>query len=353
MKRPSQRTVRRLRRVSQELQWQLLRRTIRFGWARAAWLRAAEDPTRTSLRRLLVRVRVFPPTVTAPLDSLGVPGAQIRMHVGSPWDQVAAHLWTDEPRGYEDPVSALVTALGRRSSRVVVVGANTGFYCLTLGTADATPRIDAVEPWPPAVERLHANLALNGLIDRVVVWPVAAGPDEGTLPLHVPPPLGADWPFEMSASLSPTYRSRHEDTFHVAVTTIDAIRAADPTPIDLILVDAEGYDREVLAGAVRTIASDEPIIFTEVTSDEIDAMNDLLTESGFVTVELAPGGLWVRERMVRPVHVFGHVLDSATDTACWVSAVLPPSRLPDLVVAATACGLPVYGAPAARSTGCG
>jgi len=346
VKRGNERIARLRDRVSLELQRQLVRRTVRFARARQAWLRAAEDPARTRLRRLLTQVRVFPPTVSAPLDSLGVPGARIRMHVGAPWDQVAALLWTEHASRYEPPVSALVVALARRSARVAIVGANTGFYCVALGVADTTTRIDAVEPWPPAVERLRANLALNGLTDRVVVWPVAAGEREGTLPLHVPPPLGPDWPFEMSASLSPTYRRRHEATFEVPVTTIDAIRADDPTPIDLVLVDAEGYDREVLAGALRTITSDDPIIFTEVTSDEIDSMNALLAEWGFVTVELAPDGLWVRERMVRPVHVFGHVLDSATDTVCWMSAVLPASRLPDLVTAATECALPVYGIPA-------
>jgi len=96
------------------------------------------------------------------------------------------------------------------------------------------------------------------------------------MPLHVPPPLADNWPFEMSASLSATYRRKHEHTFEVPVTTIDAIRESEPTPVDLILVDAEGFDCEVLRGADRTVASDGPIIFTEVTSEEVDSMNALL-----------------------------------------------------------------------------
>ena len=206
--------------------------------------------------------------------------------------------------GYERPVSGLVAALGRRSQRAVVVGANTGFYCLVLGLDPNGPRVDAVEPWPPAIERLRDNLDLNDVADRVLVWPVAAGSDEGTMPLYVPPPLADDWPFEMSASLSVTYRQQHEHILDVPVTTVDAIREAGVTPINLILVDAEGFDHEVLSGADRTVALDSPIILTEVTSNEIDSVNRYWSDGDMLAVELAPGGMWVRDRMIHPVHTF-------------------------------------------------
>jgi FkbM family methyltransferase len=316
---------------------------VRLPAARRAWLRAAEAPARAQLRRDLVRVRVLPDTVTAPLDSLGIHGGQIRMIVGSPWDQVAAQMWWDDASGYEPPVSALVAALGRVSRRAVVVGANSGFYCLVLGLVPDGPRVDALEPWPPAVERLRQNLALNDVGDRVVVWPVAAGPDEGTLPLYVPPPLAENWPLEMSASLAAEYRRQHEYTVDVPVTTIDKVRESEPTPVDLVLVDAEGFDHAVLRGADRTVASDGPIIFTEVTSEEIDAMNEVLTRWRYVNVELAPTGLRVRDRMTRPAHIFGQVRDSAVDAECWISVVSPRSRLSDLAAAAAACSLPIDG----------
>jgi FkbM family methyltransferase len=332
-----------LRQAFSELLRLFVRSTVRFGVARRAWLRVAEDPRRVQLRRHLVQARAFPGVVTASLDSLGIPARQISMHVGSPWDQVAAQIWWEEARCYEPPVSGLIAALGRRSQRVVVVGANTGFYCLVLAIEPDGPHVEAVEPWPPAVERLRQNVDLNNVAERVAVWPVAAGPEGGTMPLHVPPPLADGWPFEMSASLSATYRQRHQQTFDVGVTTIDAIRETASTPIDLMLVDAEGFDCEVLTGAHGTVASDRPIIFTEVTSDEIDGMNALLDHWGYVTVELAPNGLWLRDRMIRPVHTFGHVLDSATGADCWISAVLPVSRLSALVAAAAECALPLYG----------
>ena len=124
------------------------------------------------------------------------------------------------------------------------------------------------------------------------------------------------------------------------MTTVDAIRQTDPTAAGLILVDAEGFDYEVLRGADRTVSLDGPIIFTEVTSDEVDSMNVLLAQWGYIAVELEPSGLWVRDRVIRPVHSFQHLADSTAGALWWNSALLPPSRLSDLAAAAAECSLP-------------
>jgi len=329
------------RRTLYRLQRQLVAATVRFHALRLAWLRAAEVPSRVQLRKELFRLRVFPETVTVTLGSPGNP--HFKMIVGSPWDQIAAQMWWDDAYGWESPTSALVAALARRSERAVVVGANTGFYCLMLGLEPGGPRVDAVEPWAPAIERLRQNLELNNVADRVVVWPVAAGPEEGTMTLYVPQPLAENWPFETSASLSATYRRRHEDAFEVPVTTVDAIRQTDPAAVGMILVDAEGFDYEVLRGADRTVSLDGPIIFTEVTSEEVDSMNVLLAQWGYIAVELEPSGLWVRDRVIRPVHNFQHLAESTAGALWWNSALLPPSRLSDLAAAAAECSLPLYG----------
>jgi FkbM family methyltransferase len=267
------------------------------------------------------------------------------MLVGSPWDQVAAQIWADGAGAYEQPVSGLVAALGRTSKRALVVGANTGFYCILLALEPNRPQVDAVEPWAPAVERLRQNLELNNVTDSVVVWPVAAGPNDGKMILRVPPPLSEDWPFETSASLSATYKFHHEHEIEVPVTTINAIRQSRSTPIDLIIVDAEGFDHEVLKGAEHTVASDRPIIFTEVSPSEQDSLNALLERWGYVTVELEPSGLTLRDRIVRPARTMGPIPDSGEgDAEWWISVMLPPSRFSDLAAAAAECSLPLRNA---------
>lgn len=337
---PTWRTV--ARRLGSEVERRLVRYGTRSRRADRFWLAAARDPARSRLRRRLAGAGVLPDVVTVPLDPLGFPDRHVRMRTGSPHDQVAVVLWIDGARAYEPPVAQLVAALGRRSRRTVVVGANTGFYCLVVAMQPGV-RVDAVEPWPPAIERLRENLALNRLDGEVVVWESAAGSKTGSSPLFVPPALHDAWPFEMSASLAPDYRRSHDHVVDVPVTTVDTIRDEVAMPVDLLLVDAEGFDAEVLHGARATITSDGPIVVSEVTSDEVPAMNALLGELGLMTVEIAPTGVWIRERMVRPVHIAGRVLDSATAAECWISAVLPPNRLPDLVAAASECSLPVFG----------
>ena len=51
----------------------------------------------------------------------------------------------------------------RPGDHFVDVGANVGVFSAMVGTRIAGVRITAVEPFPPMVEELEDNLALNGL----------------------------------------------------------------------------------------------------------------------------------------------------------------------------------------------
>ena len=263
------------------------------------------------------------------------------MMVGSPWDQVAARLWWDSVSGYEAPMPQLLTALAAAADRALVVGANTGFYCLLFALGSKVARVDAVEPWPPAVERLRGNVALNDVDRQVVVWPVAAGPTDGTTSLYVPPPLEEDWPFEMSASVSPVHRRRHGEQIEVETKTLESIRAASPQPIRVVLVDAEGYDVSVLQGAGASLLRDRPFVFTEVTSEEVSTLDALRAAWGFVSVEIRPTELVITARVVRPSRTLGRVPDSEGDTEYWISGLVPPERVGELEAAAVACSLTV------------
>ena len=314
---------------------------VRMSVVRWSMLVLARALPLASLRKELIRLRVFPEAVEASLQGVGAPGTRMTMVVGSPWDQVAARLWWDSVSGYEAPMPRLLTALAARADRAIVVGANTGFYCLLFALGAKVSRVDAVEPWPPAVHRLRKNVALNDLDRQIVVWPVAAAPTDGTTLLYVPPPLQEDWPFEMSASLSPVHRRRHGEQIEVETKTLESIRAASPQPVGVVLVDAEGYDVSVLQGAGSSLLRDRPLFFTEVTSDEVSALEDLRAEWGFVSVEIRPTEAVITPRVVRPSHTLGRVPDSEGDTEYWISGLIPPERVTELEAVAAACALTV------------
>ena len=101
-------------------------------------------------------------------------------------------MWWDDAYGWGPPTSALVAALGRRSrtprSSWVRTLASTA-SCSGSGSNPAGRVSTRSSRGLRQFERLRQNLELNDVADRVVVWPVAAGQEEGTMTLYVPPPL--------------------------------------------------------------------------------------------------------------------------------------------------------------------
>ena len=79
------------------------------------------------------------------------------------------------------------------------------------------------------------------------------------------------------------------DMLTVAVTTLDAFCATHGiTRIDLLKIDAEGFDLKVLQGAAGLIAKGQvPFVFTEITFEDIDAQQQFgplhryLTDHGY------------------------------------------------------------------------
>ena len=128
------------------------------------------------------------------------------------------------------------------------VGANLGTFTLFLaGAVGATGRVHAFEPVRASRRLLAANCALNGL-DQVEIHGAAVGAAAGfaTVPeldLGLAGNFGA-------AALGPAGSGRT-----VAMLAIDdlALEACD-----LIKADVEGHERDVLAGASRTVARFRP-----------------------------------------------------------------------------------------------
>lgn len=121
------------------------------------------------------------------------------------------------------------------------VGANVGSYTV-LASGAVGARSVAVEPVPATREHLIRNVELNGLQERVRLWPGGLGSAVGTL--------------RFSSSLDTVNHvlTSGEDLpgVEVPVTTLDELMG-DDVPA-LIKIDVEGYEHEVLAGAQRTLA---------------------------------------------------------------------------------------------------
>ena len=276
-------------------------------------------------RRLVAAADIV--TVEPPVPEAH-PFAMVRVR-GS--DQIAAAMAADGWLGFERPVPDVFAALVRATGGLVLdVGANTGFYALVAVSIDPHVDVHAFEPYPPVLELLHANLAVNGSGPRIRVFEEAVGGVAGHALLHIPDP--SHGLVETSASLNPEFRVEgHRRSISVAVTTLDQHIAAIGTHgrVGVIKIDVESLEHEVLAGATELVSSDRPYVILEVlpTSD-VDALESIRASCGFVDVCLRP-----HEAVVGGAIAF--------DPDGWNHLFVPSETLDDGLALIESCGLAV------------
>jgi FkbM family methyltransferase len=196
---------------------------------------------------------------------------------------------------YEPVVTRTVRALLREGDTAVDVGANHGWYSLVMANAvGPTGTVHAIEPVPPLIQALRANLARNPNLE-VHVHPVAVGADEGDLELHVFPDLPHG-----HASAATLGRSSYHT--HRAPLRRLASLLAGARPV-LIKVDVEGFEPEVLTGAQGLLGTDEePMWLIEVNYETAAAFDrcpaaapDVLSESDYALYRVEDEGLFPDE----------------------------------------------------------
>jgi FkbM family methyltransferase len=187
---------------------------------------------------------------------------------------------------FED-MSFLVHYL-RQDDVFVDVGANVGAYTV-LAAAAAGARTYAFEPSPAALHSLRGNLALNHIAGRVSIEPYAAGRAPGSVPISTGGP-SAMHHIEPGSSSSSMVEMRTIDSYD--------LRPA------IMKIDVEGYEAEVLAGAMETATRRELVAIITENSDDSDKYGDgilsvaaFMNHHGFIAVTYDP---W--KRGIRPKH---------------------------------------------------
>jgi FkbM family methyltransferase len=200
------------------------------------------EEQRESRERFLAAAREFVPYVVAERDGL--------LFVVPTDDPTLGKLFVRSEKHKERAV--LLRALARlaeagvevRRGTFVDVGANVGtaaFAALQAGFRSVV----AIEPVPSTFRLLRANLVLNGVEESVRTLQLALSDRAGTTAIDVS--QGAR-------------KARLADTGgqEVAVARLDDVVEDE---VDFLLVDAEGHEVQVLAGAERVLGGGVPLIF--------------------------------------------------------------------------------------------
>jgi FkbM family methyltransferase len=162
---------------------------------------------------------------------------------------------------YESALATFLRARVRAGQCCFDVGANIGIYVMQIARwVGPGGRIVAFEPNPRTFEVLARHVRMNDMADRVTLVPLAAGRAAGAARL-----------FDDQAGSGLSRLGRPNPAIggpvaatDVQVTTIDAYCARTGLLPDWLLIDVEGYEFDVLAGAADTIRRCRPGVVVEL-----------------------------------------------------------------------------------------
>ncbi|MFT4177982.1 MAG: FkbM family methyltransferase [Thermomonas sp.] len=136
---------------------------------------------------------------------------------------------------------------GRPTPRHLIdVGANIGSIVIPALTRGLMQTGTAIEPHPENLRLLRANLALNGVEDRVRVLAQAVG-EEATATLFLQESMTNSGNHSVADAGLPTPSTRLDDV-------------ESPRPDALLWMDIEGYEGHALQGATQLLASGMPVV---------------------------------------------------------------------------------------------
>ncbi len=190
--------------------------------------------------------------------------------------------------GFEQPMPDVFVALCRRADGTVIdVGANTGWYSLLACAVHPSLRVLAFEPYPPVAKMLKRNVTVNRRADRIEIRGQAVGRETGSATLFVP--SNEHGLVETSSSLNPEFKGAASGVA-VDVTTLDeVVRLGKVTNVAIVKVDVEGFELDVLRGAVQLLRTQRPLMFIEVLpGDTTVHIDQLRAEVGYTDIRLQP-----------------------------------------------------------------
>jgi FkbM family methyltransferase len=191
-------------------------------------------------------------------------------------DVFRVRIYSQHPHGRDDCHDIAASGIPIRT--IFDVGAHQGSSVLKFRDAFPDASIDSFEPVKETFTALQANVSH---LAHVRCHPFALGSHPGEAPIYK---------IEHSTASSLVRPDWFADQEMVTVNTLDTFVAEmEVTQIDLLKIDAEGYDLEVLRGAHGTLAAGKvTFVLVEVTFSRgetrfplFDDVRDLLSVYGF------------------------------------------------------------------------
>jgi FkbM family methyltransferase len=140
---------------------------------------------------------------------------------------------------YELNLTRTLWRIARRGGIMIDVGANLGYFSLLWIAARVENRCLAFEASPRVIPLLRKNIEKNQALDRIQIFPVAAGDKHGSLPFKMGRADQTGWGGFSNAP--------DDQAVSVDVVRLDET-VQEQDPIDLLKIDIEGADTWALKG---------------------------------------------------------------------------------------------------------
>lgn len=167
------------------------------------------------------------------------------------------------------------------SANVVDVGANIGIVSVALASRLRSGKVYAFEPNPYVVDLLRDNARLNGLQERIVVFPIAVAKKREKRQMYFKP---LHWG---GASLCEPISGAHEfERLQVDCVGLDDVFSLTGLQnIDLLKIDCEGGEGEILQGATSKYLARVSRMLIEYHEPHVspDHLRKSLESQGFQT----------------------------------------------------------------------
>lgn len=160
---------------------------------------------------------------------------------------------TDEQSGESYFLKSVIAGIDQDGLSVLDVGANEGDFVACVVENSSQLKVLGVEPHPTTFARLKQRFADGG--NRVDLANIGAGAADATLSLYDYEGSDGTGHASFYKDVIEGIHHGHAKSFEVPVRRLDDLVAERGAKIAMIKIDVEGFERDVLVGLEKTIAT--------------------------------------------------------------------------------------------------